>query len=205
MVKSRLTSDPCGNFKNYGKNTAPKISVYHVQPSKLPVNTINYSKTAVTANLVKEEWQNMGQLLACNWTLPHLTSSGSTVLSRSGPWLSWTPRKEEGGREVITEALAGWGPGSSQHEACGWQNFWWLAQQWVQVPKKFIRAPSPTNPAVGLCWCQYYPRRVVAPTTPSEWVETSEGRHLKSIPRKVTTWWSWEAMKEEAIPWAQRT
>ncbi len=85
MVKSRLTSDPCGNFKNYGKNTAPKISVYHVQPSKLPVNTINYSKTAVTANLVKEEWQNMGQLLACNWTLPHLTSSGSTVLSRSGP------------------------------------------------------------------------------------------------------------------------
>lgn len=33
------------------KLPSQKNTIYHVQPGKLPVNTVNYGKTAVTANL----------------------------------------------------------------------------------------------------------------------------------------------------------
>ncbi len=39
------------NFKNYQKITVSKNIVYHVQPGKLIVNMVDYSKTEVTENL----------------------------------------------------------------------------------------------------------------------------------------------------------
>jgi len=45
MIKSRLFSDPW-------KNTTPKNTIYHVQLGEVLGNTVYYSKTVVTANLV---------------------------------------------------------------------------------------------------------------------------------------------------------
>ncbi len=41
-----------GNFEHYQTKLPPqKITVYHVQPGKLPVNIVNHGKTATATNL----------------------------------------------------------------------------------------------------------------------------------------------------------
>ncbi len=75
------------NFKNFKKLLSQKSIFYRVQTSELPVNTVNCSKTEVTANLVQF---NNREILLFEFLLPFLYPTKTNFLRITGSLKTWT-------------------------------------------------------------------------------------------------------------------
>ncbi len=89
--------------------------------------------------------KNMGQLLACNWTMPHLAFRGPTVLKAVGLDCheSQGEGEREGGKLLLRDNVTGDMAIIHMKHMTGKIFGDWFSGE-VKVPKHFVRAPQAT-------------------------------------------------------------